>query len=436
VSITTAVQVIVTKSTALPTRAGFGTVLIAAYHTVVGSVVRTFSSLALAEAAGFTAAAYPAIHRALTVAFLQNPRPPTVKIGKRTLPPTQVVAIGPRAAQGTGYVWSYVIDGVTISYTEQAADTVTLISDGLRAAVTAAALDITPSGTTTVIHTADNAGEIHSFKADPVLYTIAETTTDPGIATDLSAIQAADEDWYGLALDSQSPLELAAAAAWCETRTKDLAGDAYTTDVIDSGSSTDIGSVLQTALRDRSWTYWTDGRISAYYALGRMAGHFAAYDPGTATWAYKATRGVENYDILTPVQDVLESKNVNYTANFGGVYVMLTGTMASGEWIDVTRTIDWTVARVREDVINLLIANPKLPYDDPSLATVQGAIRQRLEGGVPTIFSAEPAPFVSVPAVADIDAADRTARLLPDVEFFAQIAGAIHTVQINGLLQI
>jgi hypothetical protein len=403
----------------------------------VGSVVRSFASLALAEAAGFTAALYPAIHRALTVAFLQNPRPPTVKIGKRTLAPTQIITLGPRAAQGTGYVWSYEIDGVTISYTEQAADTVTLIADGLRAAVTAAALGITPSGiSTTVIHTADVAGEIHSYEVDPVLFTIAETTAEPGIATDLSAIQAVDEDWYGLALDSQSPLELAAAAGWCETRTKILAGDAYCTDVIDSGSSTDVGSVLETADRERSYTYWTGGRISTYYALGRMAGHFARYDPGTATWAYKTTRGVDDYDILTPVQDVLEDKHVNYSANFGGVYVMLTGTMASGEWIDVTRTIDWTVARIREDVINLLIANPKLPYDDPSLATVQGVIRQRLEGGVPLIFSADPAPFVSVPAVADIDAADRTARLLPDVEFFAQIAGAVHTVQVTGTLQI
>jgi hypothetical protein len=41
---------------------------------------------------------------------------------------------------------------------------------------------------------------------------------------------------------------------------------------------------------------------------------------------------------------------------------------------------------------------------------------------------------VTAPKVADIDPADRAARLLPDVQFSATLASAIHAVEITGSL--
>ena len=48
------------------------------------------------------------------------------------------------------------------------------------------------------------------------------------------------------------------------------------------------------------------------------------------------------------------------------------------------------------------------------------------------ILAADPAFTVTAPAVADVSAGDKTARTLPDVDFDATLAGAIHKVEISG----
>ncbi len=48
----------------------------------------------------------------------------------------------------------------------------------------------------------------------------------------------------------------------------------------------------------------------------------------------------------------------------------------------------------------------------------------------------ETEPVITAPLVKDVSTIDRGNRLLPDVEFSARIAGAIHTFQIQGVLSI
>ena len=52
------------------------------------------------------------------------------------------------------------------------------------------------------------------------------------------------------------------------------------------------------------------------------------------------------------------------------------------------------------------------------------------------ILAADPAPTVTVPKVADVSAADKTARLLPDMKFTGTLAGAIHKVTITGVVSV
>src|SRR5690606_6574690 len=113
------VNVTISLATVLPSRQGFGTILLAANHDIVGPRVRTVTRMSDAEDQGFTAAAYPAIHAALTVAFSQNPRPRRIKVGRRDLHTTQSWVLTPAAAQGTGYVWTITIDGTDVTYTEE-----------------------------------------------------------------------------------------------------------------------------------------------------------------------------------------------------------------------------------------------------------------------------------------------------------------------------
>src|SRR5690606_29781031 len=209
----------------------------------------------------------------------------------------------------------------------------------------------------------------------------------------------------------------------------------YESGVSASGTSDDVASVLETAARVRTWPVWTNGRVGEHRAMALMARVLPDFDPGTATWAFNTVAGVSEYTISSTVQTTLESKQVNYFASVGGVHVSLFGTMSSGRFIDLTHAIDWMQARAREKLQAILVANPKLPYTDNAVAIVEGTIRTFLESLTtgPTPVLAEVLD-VSVPAVADVDASDRAARLLPDVTFSARYASAVHKIDADGFL--
>ena len=56
--------------------------------------------------------------------------------------------------------------------------------------------------------------------------------------------------------------------------------------------------------------------------------------------------------------------------------------------------------------------------------------------GLTGVLAADPVPIVQAPLVADIDPADKAARILPDITFQATLAGAIHKLVITGVLSV
>ena len=107
--------------------------------------------------------------------------------------------------------------------------------------------------------------------------------------------------------------------------------------------------------------------------------------------------------------------------------------MASGEFIDVTRFVDWLEARIKENVFRALAVNPKIPYTNSGIqaivAEVEGVLRQGIfNGGI----SPDEDFTVTAPLASEVDANDKASRLLPSIRFLATLAGAIHKVQIRG----
>jgi hypothetical protein len=438
----TTVVVTVVRATAIPSQAGFGTILAACYHSQPGALVREFGSIAEVTATFSADPNFAAINRLATVAFSQEPRPTKIKIGKRSTGSlTQTVQIKPLAPQGEGFVWSFAADGRAITYTEGAAATIANIVAGLVASpdwTTPTALDLTPTdvATTTVNVAAATTNVVHSFEVDLGLFDLEETTADPGIATDLTAFQGFDEDWYGLVLDSDSTAEVTAAATWAEARIKLFGADAYLTDV-PAKTPGNVAEVLNTAQRDKSFTYWSEGRIGSYYAAGAMSYQFAAWDPGRATWKFQPVKGVDTYGELPQGrQQALEDQYVNHLEPIGGIQSTLQGTVASGEYIDVIRYSAYVAARAKETVLGTLSRQTRLrgkvPFTDPGIALTTGDLQVFFNGEIAdeALISA----VVSAPARADISAADIAERLLPDLQVDTVYAGAIHTVEIRILL--
>jgi hypothetical protein len=131
------------------------------------------------------------------------------------------------------------------------------------------------------------------------------------------------------------------------------------------------------------------------------------------------------------------NKDANTYEAIAGVNITREGTMASGEFIDVIRGVDWLHARLQERIYSRLVNLDKIPFTDAGIAIIEAEVRAQLQTGIDNGFlTANPAPTVTVPLAADVSANDKASRLLPDIEFTAYLAGAVHKVQIDGVVTL
>lgn len=119
-----------------PSREGFGTPIVVAYHDTTGARTQTYRRAA--EALEDYPAEHP-IYLAVAAAFAQNPRPRAVKVGRRAGAPTQTIRLTP-ATTTAGFVYALTIAGVEIAVTVQAGDAVADVCDDLVAAIAASSL--------------------------------------------------------------------------------------------------------------------------------------------------------------------------------------------------------------------------------------------------------------------------------------------------------
>ncbi len=438
------VNVTVTTETAQVSRAAFNIPLIAAYHTHWAERVRTYSAssmLATMVSEGFatTEMAYILAQRVLS----QNPKPKTVMIGRRATAAAQVVNLIPIVANDA--VYSLKVNGAPVSVTSDGTATLAEVLALLETPIDALALvTATDASATHVAVSTTAAGTLANFTEMTSNLKLVDATADAGIATDLAAIRAASSAWYGLLIDSNASAEIAAAAAWAEAEKVLFVAQTADTDAMDRGgvSTTDLGSDLQDLSLGRTATiYHPDIKSGA--AAGWMGEEFGAFDPGESTWAFKTIRNVAVTTLTENEIAALKGKAVNYYITLGGQNVTLDGVTSSGEFIDITIFVDWVIARITERVFALLANSPKLPYSDTSVNLVCAEVLAVLQDGVNVggLLAGDPdndipAPFCTGPKVADVSPADRAGRHLPDIEFGARLAGAIHTVAISGKLSV
>jgi len=419
-------------------QAGFGTALIAGYHTEYLDLVREYSDLDALAADGFST--YHPIYRAAQKLFAQSPHPPTFKVGRRATPFSQAVEL--EVTDDTeGLVYSVKVispDGTetVCSYTVQAADTLNDIAVALAALITAISGITAAAPIGAVIEpAADTAGDYFYFEELNAELLFTDVTPDPGIAADLAAIKLADNDWYALAIDSNSEAEIKAAAAVIEADSKIAAFNTRDSGCANASVTDDVASDLQAAGYLRTPIMFS--KHHAGYAGAAWLGRMLPTAPGTATWAFKLLSGVIVDSLNVNETSALEGKNCNYYVPIASANVTLWGKSPSGEYIDVVRGVDWMTARIQERVFLLFLNNPKVPYTDSGADRVRSEVRAQMREGVTVGFLAGVPDFiVTVPLVADVAAADKIDRLLPDVYFEGTLAGAIHKTRMRGVLKV
>lgn len=438
-SLSEIVQVNITADTVTPDRAGFGVPMLAAYFppTIFADLSREYSTSAEMVTDGFPTG-HPAVRMAQRIES-QSPRPSTFKVGRRATPFDQEFRVIPTITTQGLIVGLDVLspNGVTLTeirYTNGPAETVATIVTALTALLNPIVGLTAVDNVTAVACSADTTGDLFELRNFLGGVTILDTTADPGIVANLTAIRADDSDWYGLSIDSNSEAQAAALAAWAETEVilfgVDSGDEEVATDAVGN-----LAETLEAAAYNR--TFLLFNRALGRYGATAWFGDRLSADPGSATWAMKTLAGIVADSLTTTQRTNIESNNANHYTRRAGIDITRQGTLASGRFIDVQRTIDAVTARIQEEVFDLLTSLEKVPYTDAGvglvIAAVLGVLREFQQTG-----ALDPAidPVVTAPRVADVSAADKTARILPDVRFQATLAGAIHRVEIDGVLAI
>jgi len=422
-------------------RAGFGVPLILGPTQAFPERTRLYaasSGLAAMLTDGF--AATDPEYLAASALLAQNPRMESFKIGRRA--PANVPDLDIDFTPQTpveGEVHTINIDGQAFSHTSDATPTVAEITAALETAINAASLGVTATDNTTFLTIeGDTAGDVFDIYDATENFDVDDNTADASVATELAAVAAADNDWYGLILASHSTLENAAAASWAESNSKLFICTSSDTDIL----SDTAGNLLET-LNGAAYNY-TAGvftrRPGDFFGAAWMASRFA-YTPGTASWKFVNLSGV-TADNLTASQIAnIRSNKGNYYTTQGGLNITSEGWAASGRFLDTTRFIDWLTARISENVFSVMAnaaaGQGKIPFTDAGINQVVAAVEKTLQDGVQVGgLSSDPAPVVTFPRAADVSAANKAARTLPDIDFSATLAGAVHKTTITGKVTV
>jgi hypothetical protein len=431
-SLDSLINVNVQTLTTAVSRAGFGTPMIVGYHNEYADRVREYAaSTALTSLVTDGFATDHPIYLAAQAILSQNPRPSKIKVGRKTVAPTKTIRLTP-VITTEGFVYRFTVEGTEIEYTVLASATVASICTALVALVDALATAAATSNTTHFTVTAATAGNPLSVVSTH-LHTelqVADLTTDTGgtgLAADLALIQLADPDWYGFVLASQSEAEILLAAAWCETQRKIFVCSTQDSAAKSSGSTTDVMYDLNAAGYARTLCMFHENAYQ--FASAAMLGNRLPDDPGSDTWAFKTLAGI-TFSPLQPgeVSAIQAKKGVVYV-RFGGVSVTLDGWSSSGEFMDITRFVDWDVARRQERLFALLVNRKKIPYTDKGIALVVTEMEAQNQAGIDVGgITDDPAPTATAPAASAVSAQDRALRVLPDVNVTYQLAGAIHAI--------
>lgn len=372
--------------------------------------------------------------------FGQTPHPQTIAIGRGALPYTQRFTLVPTVRDSYAFTINAGGDGVTTSartYTSDSSATLAEICAGVLAALngTTGRNFTATGGVTNVVVTGNAAGEWFWLEVlDPNDFTIVEDHVDPGIATDLAAIAQASDQWYCLNTTGNSDALVKAAAAWVNSNEK-----IYLFDVVESEAVLEAADGTQGTLDDiDTLAYnrvcgWHHPRAAEMLA-GSITGKLLAYDPGSAVAYGKNLAGVAAQTLTSTQRGYLTDRNANFYETVAGTGRTYDGSVGGAYgFIDVTRNIDYMENLVQTRAYEAMVGAPVLPFDDDGIAIVQAAVLGAMQELVAMkILRANPKPVVTVPKVVDVSTSDKAQRILRNVKFSGELAGAIQNIRYTG----
>jgi len=289
------------------------------------------------------------------------------------------------------------------------------------------------------------------FSQNPRVQRVAVGVYDVGQETITEAINAIEQynpGFYGIALIERDASDAILLATWADANARIFSYATDDAEVVDTSLGTDTGSIAKT-LKDAGrenviLSYHT--KASTEFMDCAILGVLLPLDPGTYTLKFKTLIGITADNLTsTKSQNALE-KDVNIYEEIGGRNIVREGTAPSGEFIDINIFLHWLTARIRESVYGVLVNAQKVPYTEQGILMIENALEVPLKVGLdrgaisPMLFDDDDVQIggyvINSPDFANIPQSDKQDRVLKNVEFTAWLSGAIHKVEIQGVLTL
>lgn len=248
----------------------------------------------------------------------------------------------------------------------------------------------------------------------------------------LDAIVLENADFYAVILHNTTKADQELVATWVESKRRIAFERSAEAGVLTTGT-TDIAASLFALKRTRTAVFYNGAAATAFIDAA-IAGRMLPVTPGSATYKFKTLSGIVA-DKLTGTQrtNVL-NKKANIYETVGGVDIIEEGTVASGEFIDVMIGVDFIHARMQEAIYSRLVNLEKIPYTNAGVDIIvnemDAVLKLAVRNGILSEYTIEK------PNVKDIAFNSRAMRVLPDLKFKGTLAGAVHKIQIKGVVTV
>lgn len=276
------------------------------------------------------------------------------------------------------------------------------------------------------------------------------------IATELQAqldlLYAYDSDWYFITIadNLRDVVALSGLLTWVQAKPKLAIIDSNETDTENPADTTSIAAANKGDFDRAGVFYHTDATA---YPAASLAAYMQTRSFDEANTAYtakfKQLPGIPAVNIgsaaLTAVTGftpgVGQSEAAGHMANtyidIGSRNFVVEGsTLTANVFLDEIHATDWIIARTEEEMLGILLNNPRVRFDDSGMQVLAGAVRtvmqQAIRAGIvandlnPETGDYEAAVQITVPSVFDVPESQRKARIAPNIECRFRYAGAVH----------
>jgi hypothetical protein len=316
-----------------------------------------------------------------------------------------------------------------------------------------------------------NAGDTIALTS--VTYGGTETYTNA-----LNGIDAYDDNWYQLTIASQTTADILATSAWVNasispkfffymTADSNVVNVSPTTDAAAGSGGTVAAQILATKAKRTAAFYNSAGQ----FIDSSIAGFIATVQPGYYNVAFTQPDPTITPDVLTQTQEnnsrgyyglvngldaFTHGKDVNTLETVGGFNIIRWGTCQDGvSWIDAVVFQDYLVGALQAAVYDVLVNNPKVPYDINGQALILAAMESVFKPLVslpgitrPLTAYAEDVNknqiggyLITFPSFTDpsspngyVSSTDRLNRVLNNLLWTAWYSGAINSIRMTGTI--